>query len=363
MKGRIVKWVIIIALLVVAVGVFSLWRKVDAQLKQLLLPSDSLYIGYSDLPEKTLGLQLTPFQFTGWDGLPVQACIVRRADDAGELTPRQLALLDRLSGVALKELEEVDFVLVCAAWDHCIRASLPLAEELAAAGITCVLWEPRGKDSARPWCTHGLQESRDIPIIINTLEQQTGRRNLMIAGVGKGFGAGLMLQGAAAEPRLRCVIAQQPAASLNKTLKRARVSAPMRELIGLRMNQLTGLEPFDIAPVKSAAAIHREVPVLVVYNPAEKGSQEDAVAIFTQLQSDARRLITPRNKADEPEALTRTIIYSPDGGTREVPQRVEVDLTADAEALPVEILRWLNAQVHTLQELPTPAAMTPPQNH
>lgn len=350
-------------LLVAAGGAFSFWRKLDTTVKNILQPANSLYIGYSDKPEKTLGVQLAPFEFTGWDGKTVQACIVQRAADPEERTPRQLAMQDRLSGTQLKDLCEYDFVLVCADWDHSIRATLPLAEELTAAGLTCVLWEPRGKDSVRPWCTQGLQESRDIPFIINALQQQTGKKNLLIAGVGCGFGAGLMLQGAATEPRLRCVVAQQPVASLSKILKRAHVSTPMREMIGMRMNQLTGLEPFDIAPVKSAAAIRREVPVLVVYDPAKSGAREDAIAIYTQLKSDTRLFITPRDKSDAPEATTRELIYSPDGGTREVQQRVEVNLVPEAEALQVEMLHWLNDQVPLLQEQPTPTAATPFQPH
>lgn len=359
LKGRIIKWVLIAALLTAAVGLFVLWQKVDTQVQRVLQPTNQLYVGYADLPEKTLGVQLLPFEVTGWDNRPIQACIVRRTENAADLTPRQLALMDQLVGVDLKDLAEFDFALVCADWDHGIRSALPLAEELAAAGITCVLWEPRGKNSARPWCTYGLQESRDIPFIINALEKQTGRRDLLLAGVGKGFGAGLMLQGAAVEPRLRCVVAQAPIASMSKLLKRAHVSTIMRELIGIRMNWLTGLEPFDIAAVKSAANIRREVPVLIVYAPAENTAQEDAVAIYTQLRCDDKRFITPRNASDAPDAETRTIIYSPDGGTREVQQRVEVDLVPQSEHIPVEMLRWLNAQVRTLQDLPAPARLIP----
>lgn len=360
-KGRnVVKWTAIMALLIAAVGVFTLWRRVDARVKRLLEPTNHLYVGYADLPEKTQGVQLEPFTIAGWDGVPVQACLVRRTHVEEELTPRQLALMDRLAGGAeLKDLQEIDYALVCVDWDHGIRSALPLAEELAAAGITCVLWEPRGSHSTRRWCTHGLHESKDIPLIINELEKRTGRSGLLLAGVGSGFGAGLMLQAAAAEPRLRLIVAIDPTASLNKILKRAHVGTLMRELIGMRMNQLTGLEPFDIAAVKSAALIPREVPVLVVYDAREGSAGDDAVGIYTQLQSDARRFITPRSAADEPDATTRTIIYTHEGGTREVQQRVEVDLVNDAEAISAEILHWLNDQVRPLQELPTPTSISP----
>lgn len=339
-RGRIFRWLLILALLTVAGGAAWLWWRVDTQARRLLLPNNPLYSGYNDLPDKAQGVSLEPFELTGWDGTPVQACIVRKPKESEGLTPRQQSLRERLS----EELSGVDYALVCVDWDHGIRSALPLAEALAAAGITCVLWEPRGSSSARNFCTHGLHESADVPLIINELEKRTGHGNLIIAGIGRGFGAELMLQAAAVEPRLHAIVAIDAASSLNKTLKRANVSAPMRELIGLRMNQLTGLEPFDIAAVKSASLISRELPVLVAHTGAElpAGSLEDAAAIYTQLRSDQRRLLTVRNAKDAPEATTRTITHSTAGGKREIVQEIEADLANNADEVLVEVLRWLS---------------------
>lgn len=354
MKGSIIKWSIILLLLAVGGVGFTLWQRVDGRVKKLLLPHATMYAGYTDVPEKTQGVVVEPFTINGWDGGEVQVCLVRRDEDEANLTPIQYALRDRLTGVALDDLRQVDYVLVCADWDHGIRSALPLAEGLAAAGLTCVLWEPRGSRSRRPWCTHGLQESRDVAHIIDALEQRSGRKGLMVVGVGRGFGAELLLQAAAAEPRLRATVSIDAAASLTKTLKRAKVSTPMRELIGMRMNMLTGLEPFDIAAVKSAGIIPREVPVMLVHTGEQESTMEDAVAIYTQLKSDMGRLITPRIPDDAPDATTRTIIYSPEGGTHEVLQRIDVELTRDTEEVPVEILRWLNSCIRPLQEAPLP---------
>lgn len=335
-----------------ACGAGWLWWHVDAQARRLLLPTNPLYSGYHDLPDKAQGVVLEPFELTGWDGTHVQACIVRKAEDSEGLTPRQQALSERLKGHSLQELAEVDYALVCVDWDHGIRSALPLAEALAAAGITCVLWEPRGSHSARGFCTHGLHESADVPFIINELEKRAKRKDLYVIGVGRGFGAELMLQAAAVEPRLQAIVAVDAAASLNKILKRAKVSAPMREMIGLRMNQLTGLEPFDIAAVKSAALIARETPVLVAHTgmDAPAGSLDDSTAIFTQLRSDRRKLLTVRLPADAPDATTRTITYSTTGGTREIVQEVEAELANDADDMLVAILSWINASIHTREE-------------
>lgn len=359
MKGRIIKWGIIIILLVVGVASFVLWRRVDSQVKRLLLPNVPQYAGYSDLPEKTQGVRLTPFEITGWDGKPLQACVVSQAPQEEDLTPRQHALLDRLRTTELEDLSAIDYALVSVNWDHGIRSALPLAEQLAAAGITCVLWEPRGSNSARPWCTHGLQESKDIPLLINELEKMSNKKRLLLVGVGQGFGAQLLLQAAAKEPRLRATVALDPAASLNKSLKRAHISTPMRELIGRRMNQLTGLEPFDIAAAKSAALIPREAPIMLMYTGSAQNNSvlDDAIAIYTQLQSDRKRMVTLRTPGDAPAATTRSIIYSPEGGTHEVAQSVDVELMPDAEEVPVDILRWLNSCVRPLMEEPAPTIL------
>lgn len=345
---RIFRWLLGLILLTAAGGAAWLWWRVDAQARRLLLPANPLYSGYNDLPDKAQGVILQPFELTGWDGVKVQACIVRKAEESEGITPRQQALLERLAGVSLQELAGVDYALVSVDWDHGIRSALPLAEALAAAGLSCVLWEPRGACSARGFCTHGLHESADVPFIINELEKKAGRKDLSIIGVGRGFGAELMLQAAAQEPRLEAIVAIDAAASLNKILKRAKISAPMREMIGLRMNQLTGLEPFDIAAVKSASLIGRDTPVLVAHTGSEApaGSLDDATAIFTQLRSDQRKLLTIRNAEDAPDATTRTITYSTTGGTREIVQEVEASLASDADTVLVEVLKWLNNNIH-----------------
>ena len=194
--GRVRTWLCLALVLAVVSGGVCLWLKVKRCSAQLLQPVNPIYNGYADLPDKTQGVSLTPFSVTGADGRRVQACIVR-ADDKKNITPRQQALLERMHGELPERLGSVDYVLVCADWDHGIRSALPLAEQLAAAGVTCVLWEPRGSVSARPYCTHGLLESRDVPAIIDALEDQAGHGGLMIIGVGKQFGAELLLHAAA----------------------------------------------------------------------------------------------------------------------------------------------------------------------
>ena len=270
------------------------------------------------------------------------------------MSPAVMPGMERLEGTPLNELINLDYALVSVDWDHGIRSALPLAEELVAAGITCVLWEPRGSNSTRVFCTHGLQESADVPRIIEKLEEMSGRKGAVVIGVGRGFGAELMLQAAAKDSKLHAVVSIDAVASLNKILKRSNVSTPMRELIGWRMNQLTGLEPFDIAAAKSASHIDSSKPVLLAYIGAEGavGTLDDSVAIYTQLKSDHLRFITPRTAEDAPDATTRTIIYATVGGTREIVQEVPVELAKDEEDVLVEALKWINDVVNPLQDEP-----------
>lgn len=352
MRRWMTRILLVLLLVALTAGVF-LWVKVNRKTEQLLQPVNPVYQGYSDLPDKTQGVQLDPFSLTGRDGHRIQACLVR-ASSGKDITPRQQTLLERLQNHIPDRLRQIDFVLICVDWDHGIRSALPLAEQFAAAGITCVLWEPRGSMSSRPYCTHGVLESQDVPLIINALEEQAGRKDLMILGVGQRFGAELMLHAAVSDPRLRAVAAIDTRASLSNRIKRSGTSLLIRELVGWRMKALTGLEPFDIAAVQSIFRLPRQVPILLAFSSEDDPDSlpEDSIALYTQLHPEQRCLITLRTQKDAADAVTRDVVYTQKGGTREVQQHAEALLLRDADDIPVQILRWMNEKLPTLQELP-----------
>ena len=360
--GRVRTYLYLALCMTIVGSVVYLWLKVERCSAQLLQPVNPLYSGYADLPDKTQGVLLTPFSVTGKDGHRVQACIVR-ADGKENTTPRQQALLERLQSDLPQQLSKLDYVLVCADWDHGIRSALPLAEQLAAAGIACVLWEPRGSASARPYCTHGLQESEDVPAIIDALEEQAGHSGIMILGVGEKYGAELLLHAAVRDPRLRAVAAIDTRASMSNRLKRSGASMLIRELTGWRMKLLTGLEPFDIAAVQSIFRLQRQVPILFIFSGEEDRDSllEDSIALYTQLHPEQRSLATPRGPEDPADAVTRNVTFVQKGGTREVQQQVEITLLPDADDIPAHILRWMQAKLPALLDLP-PAEL-PPQKH
>ncbi len=357
--GRVRTWLFFALALVGIVGAVWLWLRVKRCSTQLLCPTNPIYSGYSDLPDKTQGVQLLPFSVVGNDGCRVQACIVQTSKK-DDITPRQQALLERLHGQLPNQLQSVDYVLVCTDWDHGIRSALPLAEQLAAAGLSCVLWEPRGSASARPYCTHGLRECEDVPAIIDALEQREGHGGLMIIGVGKQFGAELMLHAAARDPRLRAVAAIDTRASMSNRLKRSGVPMLIRELTGWRMKLLTGLEPFDIAAVQSLLRLPRQVPVLLIFsgdnNP--QSFPEDSIALYTQLHPEQRSLATPRRADDPPAATTRRVIYTHKGGTHDMQEQAEATLLQDDDDIPAHILRWIHEKLPALLDLPPVDAPT-----
>lgn len=336
----------------IAGGVW-VWNLTCGLTAPVLIPINQSYVGFSHIPNKAPGLKLEPFEFKGWDGASVQAVI---AEKDGEESSRQLSVIGDLAVNAADDLGRIDYVLLSVDWDHGIRSALPLAESLTAAGLKCVLWESRGTDDRRPYCTHGLKERADVPLLIDALVQRDGCENPVIVGVGQGFGAGLMLQAAAVESRIRGVIAVDAMASLRESLQRTlpehALSPLALWLVDLRMNSCVGFECFDVAPVESAALIHRNVPVLVVNlvqdNPVT--TLRDAVTIYRQLRSDVRQVWTLAGPEDAPDATVRPV---PAGrGLDGRPVMVDVVLHRDEDSAVTAMVHWLNDSFVNALEAP-----------
>ncbi len=343
-----------------ALGVW-LWNYVDDMTAPLLVPVNPSYSGVANVPQKAPGLHLEPFSFTGWDGGAVPAVIVTRAQEGGqaEATSRQLAITAELATRRADRLEAIDYVLISVDWDHGIRSALPLAESLTAAGLHCVLWEPRGEGSRRPYCTHGLRECRDIPLLIDALAAQSGKPHPVIVGMGQGYGAALMLQAAPHEPRLRGLVAIDSFASLSESLGRmmppSALAAPLTAwLMDRRINRVVGYECFDVAPVESAAGINRNVPALIINlaqdNPVS--TLDDAVTIYRRLGSDCRDVWTLRSPADPATATERALSFTRGSAEKRRREQVRVGLVQDAESAVADVLLWMNDRVVDAVEAP-----------
>ncbi len=351
------------ALLGAVVGGVWLWNYVDDMTVPLLVPVNPSYAGVAHVPEKAPGLHLEPFLFKGWDGGDVPAVIVTRArqGEAGQVdaTSRQLAIDADLATRRADRLGAIDYVLLCVDWDHGIRSALPLAESLTAAGLRCVLWEPRGADSRRPYCTHGLRESRDVSHLINALAARHGGECPVIVGMGQGYGAALILQAAAQETRLRGIVSIDSFASLSESLERmmppSAIAVPLAAwLMDRRINRVVGYECFDVAPVESAADINRDVPALIINlaqgNPVS--TLDDALTIYRRLRSDCRDVWTLRQPTDAADASER--LHSCSSGSAEKRRRetVRIGLVQDAETAVADVLHWLNDRLVDAVESP-----------
>ena len=350
-KRRPRRFLVCTALLAAVWGGVSTWFYINDLVQPVLQPVNQSYTGYANVPRKAPGLRIEPFVFKGWDGGDVQAVIVVKD---GEESSRQLSVIGDLMNKPAERLRQIDYVLVCVDWDHGIRSALPVAESLTAAGLTCILWEPRGVDARRPYCTHGLKECRDVPLLLDAVTQRSGKERPVFAAVGQGFGAGLLLQAAAAEPRIRGLVSIDAYASLRQSVARTMPKSVLRPvvlwLMDQRISRAAGMESFDVAPVEQAADLNRDVPVLVVnlVQDSPVSNFKDAMTIYRRLASDHRDVWTMRS-ADDPAGATHRQIRLKRGNRSEA---VQVGLLNDEDSAMSSIVRWLNDCVVDAVETP-----------
>ena len=342
-KGLV--WTLVLLIAALGAACVWLWSVVDNRVQPLLRPMNPAYAGYDSVPASIPGMGMRPFTFTGWDGGPVQAVEVWKE---GEESSRQLTVMGDLANHPVERLHEIDYVLVCVDWDHGILSAVPLAEALTAAGLHCVLWNPRGVDDRREYCTHGLREAADVPALIDALAAHSAKERPEVVAVGQGFGANMLLRAAAREPRIHGLVSIDAFASLSQSVGRlidgdlSRIL--LRQLMDMRINSVIGMESFDVAPVQSASEISRNVPVLAVNlvqdNPVS--TIDDALAIYRRLQSDRRALWAIRSAEDDAEDDERKIELLEGPSGKEQPVIETVRLLRDEEDAVVAVIHWLN---------------------
>lgn len=352
---------LLVVILVPAAGGLWLWQYISRMAEPVLLPLNDEYHELSAIPEQHLGIRLTEISFRGWDGNTVPAVIAEKDE---EDSSRQRSVLSELANKQTDKLQHIDYALVCVDWDHGIRSALPLAEYLTAAGIRCVLWEPRAKDNARAFCTHGLKECRDVPLLVDALAEACGKERPLIIAVGQGYGAGLLLHATANDDRIRGIVAIDAFASLRESLSRTMpenlLSRVKLALMDLKINRTVGFECFDVAPVESASNIHRDTPALVINLQQDNPicTINDALSIFRQLPSDCKEVWALPTPQDAPGATTRTEECTVGQGDNERSYTFELHLVADENTAFTSIIYWLHDQFLTAIDKPrvtTPA--------
>lgn len=336
---------LLIAILIPVTGALWVWQYIGNLTEPILLPLNEEYKNLSAVPEQHLGIRFTDISFNGWDGTPVTAVIAEKDD---EDSSRQRSVLSGLNNRQTDKLKHIDYALVCVDWDHGIRSALPLAEYLTAAGIRCILWEPRGKDSARSFCTHGLKECEDVPLLIDELVKRCGKERPIIIAVGQGYGAGMLLQAAAKDDRLRGIVSIDALASLRESISRTMPEGILSQvklaLMDVYINRSVGFECFDVVPVDSATNLNRDTPALIINlqqdNPIR--TINDALTIYRQLPSDTKEVWALPTEADAPGATTRIQHCTVGQGENERTYDIELHLKPDENSVYTAIIYWLH---------------------
>lgn len=351
---------LIIVILIPIIGWLWVWRYVGILAEPILLPLNEEFQNLALIPEQPVGMKLTHLSFQGWDGTEVPFIIVEKAE---EDSARQRSVRAELTDQQVRKLHNIDYVLVCVEWDHGMQSALSLADYLTGAGLTCVLWEPRGKDNARQYCTHGLHESKDVPILINQLVTHSGKDRPLIVALGQGFGADLLIQAAPQDDRIRGIVAIDTLASLRESISRTMPDNIMSKiklaLMDARINKDKGFEFFDVAPVESATNIHRDTPALVVYlqQAPHIRTINDALSIYRQLPSDNKEVWALATEQDSPEATTRIQHCTVGEGENERTYDIEIQLKRSKEKIYTDIIFWLYNQF--LSAIDKPHISTP----
>lgn len=336
---------LLIAITVPVMGALWVWQYISRMAEPVLRPLNHEYHNLTAIPEQHLGLKFSDISFTGWDSNRVTAVIAEKDEVDSSL---QRSVISGLNEQHADKLQHIDYALVCVDWDHGIRSALPLAEYLTAAGIRCVLWEPRGQNDARPYCTHGLKESRDVPLLVDALAAACGKERPIIIAVGQGYGAGLLLHATAIDDRIRGIISIDAFASLRESLSRTMPDNILTfiklSLMDLKINRTVGFECFDVAPVESATNIHRDTPALIINLQQDNPicTINDALTIYRQLPSDCKDVWALPAASDPPGATSRTEQCTIGQGDNEKVFTVDIRLIADENAVYASILNWLH---------------------
>ena len=113
-------------------------------------------------------LVMEPVEAVSSDGTAIEGYLVSPGRPEA-LSPRQSRVRDtlKLRGKMPHLEAKPELVVIAASWNEGVESSLPLAEGLAGAGYTSLIWNPRGKNNTRQFCTYGLREYADVTVLLD----------------------------------------------------------------------------------------------------------------------------------------------------------------------------------------------------
>lgn len=260
MFKRLVQLFFLLVLVAVAGLVWFSWYASTP----LLVP-----VGAAESSASGESMIMEPVETVSADGTAIAGYLVRPRL-SGTLTPRQNRVRDalKLRGNMTHLDEKPELVVICTSWDNGVQGSLPLAEGLTGAGYSCLVWNPRGRDNARQYCTYGLKEYADVTALLDAVAEKTGGLP-PVAAVGQGFGAAVLLKAASEDPRIRCMVSMDCFPSLKTVAMREMeqdwgktLCYPAFWLMDAGVAWRADFSTFDVAPVDYALKL--DYPAMVV---------------------------------------------------------------------------------------------------
>lgn len=318
-------------------------------------------VGESASASSADSLVLEPVEAVSTDGTAIAGYLVR-SRLSGAFSPRQNRVRDALKLRArLPHLEEKsELVVICTSWDQGIESSMPLAEGLAGAGYTCLVWDPRGKDNARKYCTYGLKEYADVTALLDAVSGKEGGLP-PVAAVGQGFGAAVLLKAASEDPRIRCMVCMDCFPSLKTVAVREMeqdwgkpLCYPAFWLLDAGVDWRAGFSTFDVAPVDDALKL--DFPVMVVCtNQYFFSTLEDCLGIYDSLKNEKKQLHESIREGEPYGTRERTFLHTVEGRKGEKFEKAyQVSVYAGDDELQAGIAEW----IHDNTRMPMPRVLS-----
>ena len=303
---------------------------------------------------------MEPVEAVSSDGTAIEGYLVRPGRPEA-LSPRQSRVRDtlKLRGKMPHLEAKPELVVIAASWNEGVESSLPLAEGLAGAGYTGLIWNPRGKNNTRQFCTYGLREYADVTALLNAVSRKQGGLP-PVAAVGQGFGAAVLLKAASEDPRIRCMVSMDCFPSL-KTVAVREMEQDWGKplcyaaywLLDAGVDWRAGFSTFDVAPVDDALKL--DYPVMVVCtNQYFFSTLEDCLSIYDSLKNEKKQLYESIREGEPYGTRERTFLHSIEGKKGEKFEKVyKVNVYAGDDELQAGIAEW----IHENTRMPMPRVL------
>lgn len=339
MFKRFVQLFVLLMLLAAAVLAWFAWYVSNPLLVPMRAAADAV---------SSETLMMIPLEAVSGDGVLLDGYLVRSREGGG-LSPRQNRVRDslKLRGKMPHLEAKPELVVICTSWDKGVQDSMILAEGLAGAGYTCLVWNPRGRDDAREYCTYGLKEAADVKALLDAAGEQLGGLP-PVAAVGQGFGSAVLLKAASEDPRIRCMVCIDGFPSLKTVAVREMeqdwgksLSYPVFWLMEGAVGWRADFSTFDVTPVDYALKL--DYPAMIVCtNQYFFSTLEDCLSIYDSLKDEKKQLFESIREGEAFGTRERTLLHAVEGRKGEVFEKTyKVNVYDGDDELQAGIAEWI----------------------